>query len=799
MTELTKRLVFVVALMASSVAGDEQSVRVPYISPPTLQAPFCFLPGGTRQWQLLSRRLEPDIQSLLIARRGGIEVSRGAEIDISGVGIALTGEGWLRVTSDVKMGSDPIELEVQMLRSGELIESARLVLRPAPPPRPISYYADFGDDFIRIFMDEKTGRFRRMDKAGFDQYFRRLQAHGVSRLIVWQSPFPFMVDPQNYRPEDWNRYVAQARAILDNEQLSAIIQQRPGFVTWDWLRQLLALRMSPEFGKLLTGSAAEHGIALTASYGPFEAALTKYYSVPTFDEEGRFLWDFLPLASPTTNYHPDQIGFAHYRQLLSDAGLARHGEIKTIRATDLKNRAAFNERWQKSRDNLRIVTSSFPPLQNDSFVLQRTMDGSFILRPFGEIRCAVETWMTELVDLQLEWDSADALRIKVPPISSQVRYLWVSNPSKSDAALDLDAKHPVELLAHAGNRIGRENVRWVGDVNGKDATSTRVGAITANAEFHAEFQANEASIQLFAGDQRRSLKDDSLLIDLGELWSTEMLDFNQPGARALAVAELRSIVSQDPFDEIFLNTRTHTQLSGYMADGSEGLQPIATYQKKGLSYDPLGHDRAYAPRSAIRNLNLMGPLASSQTVENITTWQPGEWKDACQLLASPFRWRYARNVATATGVRQLLEDLERAFPSKRIRVVLPERRQVAEHMRSELTKMKSPEGGVYGSDYLRHIIGSLNYSPAFGEGMTLLDLSGLRAEPVFLGIRYLPGREPFKLFVQACLQDMRDNRGSTFRGPRSFFYEAQETLRAADKTIPPRAGLGSSQGWCWMS
>ncbi len=33
----------------------------------------------------------------------------------------------------------------------------------------------------------------------------------------------------------------------------------------------------------------------------------------------------------------------------------------------------------------------------------------------------------------------------------------------------------------------------------------------------------------------------------------------------------------------------------------------------------------------------------------------------------------------------------------------------------------------------------------------------------------------------AWLPDMADNRGSSFRGPRSFFYEAQETMRAADR------------------
>ena len=65
--------------------------------------------------------------------------------------------------------------------------------------------------------------------------------------------------------------------------------------------------------------------------------------------------------------------------------------------------------------------------------------------------------------------------------------------------------------------------------------------------------------------------------------------------------------------------------------------------------------------------------------------------------------------------------------------------------------------------------------------MTMLDLSGLRAEPVFGGMRYLPDRGPFELFVREAITDLRENLGSSFNGPRSFFYEGHETLRAADK------------------
>lgn len=65
--------------------------------------------------------------------------------------------------------------------------------------------------------------------------------------------------------------------------------------------------------------------------------------------------------------------------------------------------------------------------------------------------------------------------------------------------------------------------------------------------------------------------------------------------------------------------------------------------------------------------------------------------------------------------------------------------------------------------------------------MAMVDLRGTRVEPVFLGSGgYVPDRAPFELFVQEQIRDLADNRGSRFRGPRSYFYEGQFTLRAND-------------------
>jgi hypothetical protein len=272
----------------------------------------------------------------------------------------------------------------------------------------------------------------------------------------------------------------------------------------------------------------------------------------------------------------------------------------------------------------------------------------------------------------------------------------------------------------------------------------------------------------------------SLVIDLGAAWSVEMLDFNQSAARRGVIAELRSILARPAFDELFINTRSHTQLAGFLGDGPDGVRPIADYRAAGQNYLHLGIDLAYAPRDAAEDDALRALAADDLGSEQITCFQSGEWTDACDTPDCAFAWRAARNRHVARGVRALLTDLEQAFPTTPLRVVLPQRSAVETRVRAALDQLKRPDGAVYGREYFPHIWGSLNYIRNIGEGIALLDLSGLKAEPVFLGVRFLPDPEPFDLFVDEVVADMRDNHGSTFRGPRSFFYEAQETLRATD-------------------
>lgn len=724
-----------------------------------LDAPFCYEAGSTRRWPILAAPLREKMAFSLAASRDGKAITRGTRLDFSGLLVSLSRDGWLEIQSRTTPAPPPFDLEITL--AGGAAETQRLSVRAAPPPRPISYIADFGDDLIDLFMNRTTGRWRPLEKGAFDQYFRRVQAHGVRRLIVWQSPFPYMADAKNYSAEDWQRYAGQARAIIESAELSAILEKRGGIVSWGWLRALMAVRLTPQFGELLTRSAGEHGIALTASFRPFEMALDKYYAVPAFDESGAFLWNFHPLASPAVDNHANEVGFAHYRTVLAAMGRTEAGRLHAI---EFRTAAPHGE--------LRVVASPFPPLQEDSFVLVRGKDARFQLRPFHEMQARAEALCRELPNVKIERGGEGVVRITGLEMPDDCRYLILSSAGGANESFDLSAELPATLWAKAGHQLGRANVYWVAD------KKTRVAGITGECDAWANFFAVEASAaNAHSGPPRRSLHRELLVIDLGEPWSVEMVDFNQPAARRYAIKELRTILSHPPFDEIFINTRSHTSLAATMGAGADGVKPIEHYRAAKQPCIHLGLDRAYAPRGAANDLRLRDPA----NVEHITMWHPGEWDSTCQSADSPFAWRYARNRGVADGVRRLLEDLEKEFPKTRIRAVIPEGAAAVANVQAALEKMPKPGGGVYGRGYYRHLWASINHIPAIGEGMAMLDLRGLRVEPVFGGIRFLPDHGPFDLFVREAIADMSDNHGSSFRGPRSFFYEGHETLHATDR------------------
>ena len=436
-------------IAGNAADGDPNAYR---LSDRNTEAPFCYLPGARRTWPISQGQRSPADRFQLAVRQADQVVAQGAEVNVRGLTISISPRGRLVVDSANRTDDVSLQLDVQHESSGGQKKRQTLDIRSAPPSRPLTYLADFGDDIIRIF-GYGTNQYRAIEKNGFDQYFRRLQAHGITRLIVWQSPFPYIVDPQNYSTEDWRRYRRQAEAILESEELRAGIAGRSGYAAWAWVKQLMALRLMPGLGEMISSSAREHGIRLTASFRPFEAALTKYYVVPAFDEQGRFLWNFQPLCSPAVNYHPHKIGFAHYREILRGMDQSAKGDVAAVELQGVEGAAELASQSQQGGALLDLVASPFPPLASDSLVLMRQPNGRFKLVFWRAVRdkCLSHLKRIQGARLQARGDTLRIAEIAIPP---GCPYLWISRSSESQAQVTVSAIRPAVLWAKAGNRLG---------------------------------------------------------------------------------------------------------------------------------------------------------------------------------------------------------------------------------------------------------------------------------------------------------------------------------------------------------
>jgi hypothetical protein len=749
------------------------------------EVPFCYQDGGSNQWPIMgSRKALENSNDRILVRLGDQETRHSLPVQYGGLRIDIR-DGQLIVAAEPNTRlAMAVHLEVH--RGTTVLQRQSIRLQPAPPNCRISYLSDLVDDLIRVFWDGSKREFRPLAKHHFDAYFRRLQCHGIQRLIVWQSPFPLTTNPDNYATADWERYCRQARAIIDSNELTQGMRQSGKIKSYDWLRFLMAMRMEPNFGRWYTASAEEHGIRLTASFRPFEMALMKYYQVPAFGEDGSYLWQFLPQASPAVNYHAEDVGFAQFRQVIRQLGVPDAATPRILEIGQMKDAAEIVRRHQDGREDLALYAASSPPLDDSSYVLVEDSSRRFQLKKYGEIATQVRSKWTRL-KFRMRLAAAGRLVIELPSIGDS-RFLIINAMSDVGAAFQWPVVHDLQLFTAKGNRLGRINVSISVKGTSEAARATRVSGIPADGMFRTDFQAIENSVDYFRESKRRiwTMERAELVIDLGEPWSTEMVDFERAAARRFAVRQLKTILAHDAFDEILLNTRSHTQLGGSTADGEDGPQTLAHYRLNGRRYQHYGSDLAYAPLSIART-EAIGRLArDGKSLNHISDWQSGEWQNPCQDPTTPFIWRYARNRAIARGIRDLLLALEVEFPNTRIRAVIPHSAAVEQWVRRRLVTLNNAQGKPYGADYFRHIWGSGNSIPAIGEGMAMVSLDGLRTEPVYLGIRHLPEPEPLSIFLAACAEDLRENRGSSFRGARSIVYEAQATLRHQDKEMARR-------------
>lgn len=749
------------------------------LAPTNGEVPFCYRPGDTVAWPILvSPQLENGEQ--LLAKFEGGELK---QLPIAQAGVRIGFEKDRLIVTAEAQSHGSLKLSLKVQRGGEAVQSQTLTLQPAPPDRPVSYISDMLDDLIRIFRDPSNNTFRPVEKYRFDAYFRRLQAQGIRRLIVWQSPFPITTDPNNFARQDWERFRAQATAILESPELAAGMQQDRKLKAYQYIGMMMAMRLDPNAGRAYAQSAHDHGIRLTASFRPFEMALMKYYQIPTFDEDGTYLWQFLPHGSPTVNCRAPELGFANHKEILRQMGREPAATVRSLEINSLQGAARLLARHRQGKRDIGVFAAGAPPLDETSFVLIRDKDGGFTLKKYAQIKEAVQsTWRP--LDYQLRKGDSGKLIIDIP-LRGQSQYLIITALTEEGAWLRWPVVAPLSVSAADGNQLNRLNY-WISQKGDKpDERATRVAGIPADGMYHTEFQAVEESVDYFRHHLgiQWSLENANLVVNLGEPWSTEMVDFQRPAARKFAVQQLKSILAHDAFDEIMLNTRSHTQLAGSSAEGGDGPRPLAHYRLIGRNYSQLSIDRAYAPISLTNSPAIRKLASNPKTIEQLTTWQNTEWQNACQSADSTFVWRYERNRAIADGIRQLLVDLEREFPDARIRAVIPHSAAVTQSMREQLNSLPRPNSKPYGAVYFRHIWGTNNHMPTIGEGMTMVDLRGLRTEPTYLGIRHLPERDPLDLFLTECEKDLRDSRGSQFRGSKSIVYEGQESLRHPDKPM----------------
>ncbi len=796
-----KRLTFssfiVITVLGILLVGKVRAADTSYLASRNEEVPFPYLLQGTRSWPILRHALPRGSQINFTAKVDGKVLATGTTLDLGAIAVSIDNNQKLNIVAKGRDVLLSFTLELQLTLPDGSSERQTLSVVPAPPKRPLSYLADFGDDLIYIFntpfrsRDDNNG-WAPVTKDAFDQYFRRCQLQGIDRLIMWMSPMPYISDSANYAPEDFIRYKAQVTAMIESPIFNELINHRrktQQHIPWDWVRQLNIYRLMRDFGSVLSQSAVDHGIRLTASFRPFETALTKYYELPVFDEEGNYLWGFLPMATPIINYNTSQTAFAHYRTILEKMGESEKGKIGRISISDVTNAEAFLKRYLTRGDNLRIVASNYPPLRSHSLVLRRKKGNTrFELEKFGDFAAQANDKLKLVTDYKVTVED-DVVCINNINISSNFRYLILSNPAEADEALDFPTFEPVQLFAKAGNAIGRENIYWVLDSEDSLASRTRVPGIPIpNVEDIAtEFNTTEDSYNhLYKKENVRTpLKNCLLVIDLGAPYSVEMLDLNQPAMRDNIVKEMKTMLDLPAFDELFVNTRSHVSLSAYQADGKEGIKPLVYYRQNRIGYQQLGIDRAYAPLTVVNDSILRRWAGDPKLVERITTWQLGEWDRHCQQEDSPYRWRYARNKAVVQGVRLLLEDFEAAFPHVRTRVVIPLNEASAGRVADRIAALPQPEGASNSRNNSGGIWSTINYIRSIGEGMAMLDLTGLKTEPVFFGVRDIPDPSAFDIFFDESIRDFSSNRGSQFRGPRSFFFEAQYTLRRPAKDYEP--------------
>lgn len=734
---------------------ESSSSQTPFLFPSNSTVPFTYSPGNTRSWPVFSQPLGTADYSLTLHHAAEL-LGSGTEVDADGVVVSITDDGQLQVAVSDPQESRVFEATLALTHPIAFAHSQTVELRPAPPHRSeITYVSDWVDDLLRIFYDRRKHRFTEITPDGFHQHFRRLQNHGIDRLVVWQGPFPVHAAQQSTTPELWESYVRHARAILEDDAFVSGLEQVPKLTAWKWLSKLLEIRLNPEIGRMYADSAAAHGISLTFSFRPFDAALSRYYSVPVFRSDGTFLRNFQPQAAPELTFLPQDHGYRNIRGILGEAAGTEFGQVAEVRIANVSRLPEVMLRYRSGYRDFRITASRHPAIDPNSYVLVENED-KYTLASFDTIGEAARSKYHVVSDYTLD-DSEGILRIGgLQSVAEDYPYLHIEPNSAFAGLLEFDSDIQLDIRSAGGGPLNRAAWYWQSDQD-----STKVAGILPDGDVRPEFVAVGNKISVEVNDQRRRQPfQRGLTVNLGTPWSSEFLDFTRAASRDLAARQIAASLEHTAFDGVLLNTRSHAKLVGTVADGSLGLQSILHYRKAGTNYDPLGLERAYAPQSTIQGL-----VDSAQYLPSLGDWLQREWTSSCLNENCDSTWRYERNAAIAGGIDALILELEGQFPESKIQYVLPPNASVQERLIARLGELSDAPETLY-----RQTENYVNHSWVASEAMSLLPTSYALAEPVHVGISAFPSQAPLEIYLDEI---------SFSDGKHPLLFEAQRTLRTA--------------------
>src|SRR5687768_6716825 len=86
----------------------------PQLLPSNLSAPFCYQHGGVRRWPILASPLPGNMKHQLKASHENKELAHGERLEIGGLVVTLSREGWLEIQSATEGKAPAFELEIKL-------------------------------------------------------------------------------------------------------------------------------------------------------------------------------------------------------------------------------------------------------------------------------------------------------------------------------------------------------------------------------------------------------------------------------------------------------------------------------------------------------------------------------------------------------------------------------------------------------------------------------------------------------------------------------------------------------------